>query len=199
MSEHYPSDPILDFFRKETSIDIAFLATLENEWWGARGSHDEPMGFIQEGNKLELHTWGWSGNEDIIIALQMNKAFWKFLKKEEAGGHYYFELKASESAAAMMSSKTDGKEPCVGVKIANDAPEKPCNVCGLRGTILCTNRCPSYSKPEKPRIKKCEIEGCEGCRIYPRSKPEKPTQRIGGIVLGHPQNWGKPSKKKVRK
>lgn len=49
-----------------------------------------------EGNHLELHTGGWSGNEDIIAALQ-GSMFWMFnWQKSERGGHYYFTLKEGE-------------------------------------------------------------------------------------------------------
>ena len=42
---------------------------------------------------LELHTGGWSGNEDIIDALENNKLFWlMYWWKIEKGGHYYFEI-----------------------------------------------------------------------------------------------------------
>jgi hypothetical protein len=58
---------------------------------------------------------------------------------------------------------------------------------------------------------KCQASGCE-CLCHGdegdirrakrikewNSKPEKPTQRIGGITLGHPQNWGKPEKPKKK-
>lgn len=43
--------------------------------------------------ELRLHTGGWSGNEDIIKALQKNKYFFIFhWYKSERGGHYYFEI-----------------------------------------------------------------------------------------------------------
>jgi hypothetical protein len=52
--------------------------------------------FILKGKrklKLECHTQGWSGNEDIMEALIKNKWFWMaFWKKSERGGHYYFEI-----------------------------------------------------------------------------------------------------------
>ncbi|MCC6516908.1 MAG: hypothetical protein IT275_11200 [Chitinophagales bacterium] len=42
---------------------------------------------------LELHTAGYSGNEDIIKALQKHKLFWlMWWSKTERGGHYYFEI-----------------------------------------------------------------------------------------------------------
>lgn len=44
--------------------------------------------------KLELHTGGWSGNEDIIEALKRNYTFWGMhWRKSTAGGHYYFKIK----------------------------------------------------------------------------------------------------------
>lgn len=49
--------------------------------------------FVLDKYKLELHTGGWSGNEDIIMALQKNYVFLgMFWEKSERGGHYYFDL-----------------------------------------------------------------------------------------------------------
>lgn len=43
--------------------------------------------------EVELHTGGWSGNEDIINALLENKHFSMcWYSKWEKGGHYYFEI-----------------------------------------------------------------------------------------------------------
>ncbi|MEK6880188.1 MAG: hypothetical protein AABY22_11290 [Nanoarchaeota archaeon] len=43
--------------------------------------------------KLELHTLGWSGNEDIIDALRKSN-FWQICwQKSIRGGHYYFEIR----------------------------------------------------------------------------------------------------------
>jgi len=40
--------------------------------------------------KMELHTGGWSENEEIISALRQSQ-FWRaFWWKTERGGHYYF-------------------------------------------------------------------------------------------------------------
>lgn len=45
--------------------------------------------------KVEFHTIGWSGNEEIIGALQ-DTFFWIVnWQKSERGGHYYFEISKS--------------------------------------------------------------------------------------------------------
>ncbi len=41
--------------------------------------------------KLELHTGGWSKNEEIITAMKKCGLF-LFWTKSEAGGHYYFSM-----------------------------------------------------------------------------------------------------------
>lgn len=43
---------------------------------------------------VEFHTWGWSGNEDIIRAMLSNiHLFWTiYWQKSVRGGHYYFKV-----------------------------------------------------------------------------------------------------------
>ncbi|MFA5049033.1 MAG: hypothetical protein WC516_08470 [Patescibacteria group bacterium] len=43
--------------------------------------------------KLQLHTGGWSGNEQVIEALRQNLMFWVCWQKSMRGGHYWFEFK----------------------------------------------------------------------------------------------------------
>ena len=50
--------------------------------------------------KVELHTGGWSGNEDIIRALQEQDMFWLlYWVKSERGGHFYFEVSKPKQRA----------------------------------------------------------------------------------------------------
>lgn len=44
--------------------------------------------------KVEYHTMGWSGNEDIIESLGKSKSLFWFMywQKSVRGGHYYFEI-----------------------------------------------------------------------------------------------------------
>jgi hypothetical protein len=65
--------------------------------------------------KLELHTAGWSGNEEVIEALQRNFLFWGLCwERETRGGHYYFEIRMADwnrnltkEQYAEMIAKTD--------------------------------------------------------------------------------------------
>jgi hypothetical protein len=51
--------------------------------------------FYRRGRKYYLHTVGWSGNEDIVRALEANEMFWLFCwVSSERGGHYVFEIPA---------------------------------------------------------------------------------------------------------
>ncbi|MDD4873367.1 MAG: hypothetical protein PHE15_00090 [Dehalococcoidales bacterium] len=48
-------------------------------------------GFHRTKHTLELDTGGWSGNEDIIDALQLNYLFWSlYWEEHRRGGHYKF-------------------------------------------------------------------------------------------------------------
>jgi len=45
-------------------------------------------------HRLILHTGGWSGNEDIIVALKDNMMFWQLCwEKSVRGGHFYFGIR----------------------------------------------------------------------------------------------------------
>lgn len=68
-------------------LDIEKLLELLQEiWWQPN------WGIKVNGRNLELHTGGWSGNEEIISILA-NSLFWIMCwEMTKRGGHYYFEL-----------------------------------------------------------------------------------------------------------
>lgn len=94
-SDEYPDEETLkvikkfDVFKQPVS---ELLELLRENWHFA----DEGY-FVLKGKKvqkLELHTGGWSGNEDIIGALRDNEMFFMlYWQKSERGGHYYFKIK----------------------------------------------------------------------------------------------------------
>lgn len=69
----------------------AYPTYVKESWGVGRVWHKNPILI------LELHTGGWSGNEEIINALQNNKLFWSmWWQKTERGGHYTFEIDFSQ-------------------------------------------------------------------------------------------------------
>lgn len=60
---------------------------LEENWW-----HWSKDFWNEETRELELHTWGWSGNEELVKELE-NTFFWTVCWfKSERGGHYLFKI-----------------------------------------------------------------------------------------------------------
>jgi len=87
--DDYPTD---DDLAKITEWDAADPLGLVEY---LRGLWTYPEYFKTSGKRvirLELHTGGWSGNEDIITALGKT-IFWSiFWEKSKRGGHYYFKI-----------------------------------------------------------------------------------------------------------
>jgi len=93
MSEIYPTDEELEAIKAWDIIKQSvreLLAYVEEIWWMP------DWGFLLTGKnvlRLELHTGGHSGNEDIISALQHNFLFWSLCwRKSTTGGHYWFKI-----------------------------------------------------------------------------------------------------------
>lgn len=83
--EYYVTNFDIIKYSSEILINI-----LNNVW-------DHSCGFVKiKGKnviKLELHTGGWTMNENIIDALQKNYLFWSlYWQKTIKGGHYYFSI-----------------------------------------------------------------------------------------------------------
>jgi hypothetical protein len=89
MSE-YPDDAELDSLAKWTINNaqdlMALVGYICRQWYHEGGA-------VLTGRKFELHTFGWSGNEDRINALHKN---WMFMamcwQSSRRGGHYEFTL-----------------------------------------------------------------------------------------------------------
>lgn len=84
----YPSDAELEELKTANIFKVGFkgMVDLINDSW----NHD--YGKLDfDGKSLKLATGGWSGNEDLICALQENIGFWSsFWIKTERGGRFTF-------------------------------------------------------------------------------------------------------------
>lgn len=94
----YPTDNELAIIRTwdilEDGID-SLLEHLKDIWWMAN------WGFKLTGKRirrLELHTGGWSGNEDIIAVLRETALWYLYWQKSIRGGHYYFRIEKLKKA-----------------------------------------------------------------------------------------------------
>ena len=89
----YPTKEELETIRnwdlhKDKVEDL--LEYIKEIWWCP------DWGFILSGKrvlKLELHTGGWLGNEDIIAVLEKTLFFAMYWEKSVRGGHHYFTIK----------------------------------------------------------------------------------------------------------
>lgn len=100
----YPTDEALDYIKNwglqwrqmEEPTVGKYFGTEENYghlvdylkaiWWMAEDAIEYKDGL------LELHTYGWSGNEDIIAQLKDTNLWLLKLRAQQSGGHYYFKI-----------------------------------------------------------------------------------------------------------
>ena len=90
----YPTDEDLKFIK---DFDIVkthpnkMVDHLEAIWWTPSWGFKK-VEMPDKSIELELHTGGWSGNEEIIGTL-MDTMFWDvYWEKSLKGGHYYFKV-----------------------------------------------------------------------------------------------------------
>lgn len=94
MEERYPTEEDLKFIREFDIIEnpiIDLIEYLRAIWWMPDWGFK--ISEIAGVKLLELHTGGWSGNEDIMQALNENTMFWDTCyNSSETGGHFLFEI-----------------------------------------------------------------------------------------------------------
>ena len=94
MSGEYPTeDEVLHVknwvFTKENSYEkfMQFVKSIGQYW------PHESFGWKQRGRTYWVSTGGWSGNEEIIDAMQENFMFWAVCwEQSNKGGHFIFKL-----------------------------------------------------------------------------------------------------------
>ena len=76
-----------EFIYKKEGVEL-FLNYFKGKW-----KYSNMGGLKLNNGILELHTYGWSGNEDLVDSLH-GTLFWAFYWwRSERGGHYWFDLK----------------------------------------------------------------------------------------------------------
>lgn len=79
----YPTPELLDLIHNWHGTHAQLWELLKQVWhW--------PEYIVTKGKYLELHTGGWSGNEDIIRELEGTLFWFLYWEKSERGGHHYF-------------------------------------------------------------------------------------------------------------
>jgi len=89
----YPSEEFLNAIAEanykegfETILDRALSAHIYPHYWEKEDRGDHWLYYVSTG--------GWSGNEDIIAALQRNTMFWMVCwQQSKRGGHFQFRVR----------------------------------------------------------------------------------------------------------
>jgi hypothetical protein len=93
-NDGYPTNEELDAIRSFDGAPPAWFDLINAAWWAADwGWHEEP-GSTPTQATIYISTGGWSGNEEIIVAMQKNAAWlWTMTwLSSRRGGHYTFQL-----------------------------------------------------------------------------------------------------------
>jgi len=95
----YPTDEelsVVENWDVEHGDISNLIRFIENIWqwadWGVKKRFGFSYPIRRKVLKLELHTGGWSGNEDIINALKRSMFWDLYWEKSVRGGHFYFEI-----------------------------------------------------------------------------------------------------------
>jgi hypothetical protein len=152
-SDDYPTEEELERIRQWPYEDCGgLLQFIGSTCW----AYPE-RGFEQKGRRFRLATSGWSGNEEVISALQDNRMFWAICwESSHRGGLYIFEVPKINMGNAQPVRARDK------ASILND-----CARCGEDATLVSSDglhmarvRRTSKCKDKKKRGEICQTEIC---------------------------------------
>lgn len=90
MNDGYPTEETLHKIRTWDATEaVELMQFVKENWWCP------DFGFLtwadEDGTNYSLSTGGWSGNEQIVSALEQNYAFWiLYWLSSSRGGHFIF-------------------------------------------------------------------------------------------------------------
>lgn len=95
----YPTPEALHRLKNFQGTARELIHYVMSIWW-PNDSIDAPETLGRIGPTLgghyiwfwQLHTWGWSGNEEIIETLQQTYFWFRFWQQTTRGGHYAFHV-----------------------------------------------------------------------------------------------------------
>jgi len=89
----YPTEEFLKWIEEYDTVEnspFEFIQLVLDDWWGGCMGWKIQRKYRGE-RKVFISTLGWSGNEDMIYALQRNNLFWiQCYFSHQTGGHYCF-------------------------------------------------------------------------------------------------------------
>ena len=108
----YPTEKELEQIDTWQGTARELVEYLRTIWWAPDwGFHVKGKRILQ----LELHTGGWSGNEDIIAGLQ-ETFLWMFSwQMSRRGGHHYFRIPFPDDKKLWWGKLGSGKQKDMGL------------------------------------------------------------------------------------
>lgn len=82
----YPTEETLEAIEKWPILEYREWFDFIEEAW------EWPNYFVRDGNQIDISTCGWSGNEDIINAMENNVNWIMTWFQSRRGGHYIFKI-----------------------------------------------------------------------------------------------------------
>lgn len=112
----YPTPEALDYIKNWAIIWGRGESLTTTGKFFAEGRYEELIEYITsiwaydsinyEDGLLELHTVGWSGNEEIIEELKKTNLWLTRFKCHQTGGHYFFKLEDKGYAWKVIKTKS---------------------------------------------------------------------------------------------
>ena len=94
--EGYPTDEFIEWIRTFDTIKndpFIFIQIVLDNWYHGDYGWEIQRAYRGE-RKVLISTCGWSGNEDMLDALNENTIFWMVhFYSHQRGGHYVFKFK----------------------------------------------------------------------------------------------------------